>query len=97
MNQIEAEDQKYWTDVQAVQEWWEHSRWGHTKRSFTADQIVAKRGNLHIEYPSHNMSKKLWNILEGHFQVCLFSYYGIWPLLNGELNRTRRRALHTAV
>ncbi|KAJ5275473.1 isocitrate lyase AcuD [Penicillium chrysogenum] len=68
MNQIEAEDQKYWTDVQAVQEWWEHSRWGHTKRSFTADQIVAKRGNLHIEYPSHNMSKKLWNILEGHFQ-----------------------------
>jgi hypothetical protein len=37
---LKAEDQKYWTDVQAVQEWWEHSRWGHTKRSFTADPPV---------------------------------------------------------
>ena len=65
------EDQIYENDVKAVQQWWTDSRWRYTKRPFTAEQIVAKRGNLKIEYPSNAMSKKLWNIVEGRFKACL--------------------------
>lgn len=65
------EDKKYQDDVRAVQAWWSDSRWRYTKRPFTAEQIVAKRGNLKIEYPSNALSKKLWGILEGNFKVLL--------------------------
>ncbi|PYH97327.1 isocitrate lyase and phosphorylmutase [Aspergillus ellipticus CBS 707.79] len=77
MGSFEAEDQKYLDEVQAVQAWWQDSRWRHTKRPFTADQIVAKRGNLKIEYPSNVQSKKLWKILESNFEKKLPSFtYG---------------------
>lgn len=66
---LDLEDQKYWDDVNAVKQWWKDSRWRYTKRPFTAEQIVAKRGNLKIEYPSNAQSKKLWKILEEHFKV----------------------------
>ena len=69
MSSIDLEDQIYANDVKAVKQWWTDSRWRHTKRPFTAEQIVAKRGNLKIEYPSNAMSKKLWNIVEGRFKV----------------------------
>ncbi|KAL2009880.1 hypothetical protein VTN00DRAFT_5687 [Thermoascus crustaceus] len=65
---FEQEDRKYWEDVQAVKEWWKDSRWRHTKRPFTAEQIVAKRGNLKIEYPSNTQAKKLWKIVEENFK-----------------------------
>jgi isocitrate lyase len=65
------EDQAFAAEVQAVQRWWSDSRWRYTKRPFTAEQIVAKRGTLKIDYASNAMSKKLWKILEGRFQVCL--------------------------
>lgn len=67
----ETEEKLYLEEVAAVKKWWTDSRWRHTKRPFTAEQIVAKRGNLKIEYPSNVQSKKLWNILEGRFKVCL--------------------------
>ena len=70
MGYLEDEDRKYLDDVQAVQAWWQDSRWRDTKRPFTADQIVAKRGNLKIDYPSNAQSKKLWKILESNFEVC---------------------------
>lgn len=70
MSSIDHEDQLYQADVNAVKKWWTDSRWRYTKRPFTAEQIVAKRGNLKIEYPSNAMSKKLWNIFEGRFKVC---------------------------
>lgn len=65
----EDEDRKYAEDVQAVQNWWKDSRWRFTKRPFTAEQIVAKRGNLTINYPSGVQAKKLWGILEQNWQV----------------------------
>ncbi|KAL2866614.1 isocitrate lyase 1 [Aspergillus lucknowensis] len=68
MGYIEDEDQKYLDDVQAVKNWWKDSRWRHTKRPFTAEQIVAKRGNLKIEYPSNVQAKKLWEIVERNFK-----------------------------
>ena len=69
MSPLDQEDQKYQDDVKAVKSWWKDSRWRYTKRPFTAEQIVAKRGNLKIEYPSNAQSKKLWQIVEGRFKV----------------------------
>jgi isocitrate lyase len=69
MGFLEDEDQNYLDDVQAVKAWWKDSRWRYTKRPYTAEQIVAKRGNLKIQYPSNDQSKKLWKILESNFEV----------------------------
>jgi isocitrate lyase len=72
-----TEEQIYLAEVAAVKKWWSESRWRYTKRPFTAEQIVAKRGNLKIEYPSNVQAKKLWKILEGRFQNKDASYtYG---------------------
>jgi isocitrate lyase len=65
-----VEEQLFLDEVAAVKKWWSDSRWRYTRRPFTAEQIVSKRGNLKIEYPSNTQSKKLWKILEGRFQVC---------------------------
>ena len=70
MGYLDDEEQIYWEDVAAVKKWWEDSRWRYTKRPFTAEQIVQKRGNLKIDYPSNAQAKKLWKIIEGRFAVC---------------------------
>lgn len=69
----EAEEELFLKEVASVEKWWTDSRWRYTKRAFTAEQIVAKRGNLKIEYPSNIQSKKLWNILEERFKVSVLS------------------------
>lgn len=69
MSFLENEDKKYAEEVKAVKAWWQDSRWRYTKRPFTAEQIVAKRGNLNIDYPSNAQSRKLWGILENNFKV----------------------------
>lgn len=66
---IDAEEAAFQTEVAAVKEWWSQPRWKHTKRPFTAEQIVSKRGNLKIDYPGNKQSKKLWGILEERFAV----------------------------
>ena len=76
-----TEDDIFAQEVNQVKQWWSDSRWRHTKRPFTAEQIVSKRGNLKIEYPSNTQSKKLWAILEKRFQVSL------WPLLYPKMAR----------
>lgn len=68
MSFIENEDKQYWDEVNAVKAWWNDSRWRYTKRPFTAEQIVAKRGNLAIDYPSNVQAKKLWGLLETNFK-----------------------------
>ncbi|KAK6192884.1 hypothetical protein LQW54_013020 [Pestalotiopsis sp. IQ-011] len=71
------EDDLFAQEVEAVKKWWSDSRWRYTKRPFTAEQIVSKRGHLQVEYPSNAQSKKLWKILEGRFQNRDASYtYG---------------------
>lgn len=69
MGLFEDEDRKYQEEVNDVKAWWKDSRWRYTKRPFTAEQIVAKRGNLKIDYPSNVQAKKLWGILEHNFKV----------------------------
>jgi isocitrate lyase len=67
--ELDQEEQSYQDDVKAVKQWWTDSRWRFTKRPFTAEQIVAKRGNLKVQYPSNVQSKKLWKVVEGRFKV----------------------------
>ncbi|KAJ1333812.1 Isocitrate lyase family [Microdochium nivale] len=72
-----VEDELFASEVAAVNKWWSDPRWKNTKRAFTAEQIVSKRGHLKIEYPSNALSKKLWKILENRFQTKDASYtYG---------------------
>lgn len=69
MSNIDAEDAQFQKEVAEVKKWWTDSRWRFTRRPFSAEEIVAKRGNLSITYPSNNQSKKLWNIVEERFKV----------------------------
>lgn len=72
----DQEESQYLAEVEAIKKWWSDSRWRYTKRAYTAEQIVNKRGNLRIEYPSNVLSKKLWTTIEQRFAVsglrCLF-------------------------
>ena len=74
---IEAEQKAFEAEVEVVKQWWSSPRWRYTKRPFTAEQIVSKRGNLPVFYPSNDQSKKLWGILETKFNSKEPSYtYG---------------------
>lgn len=73
----EIEDDVFLKEVEEVKKWWSDPRWRYTRRPFTAEQIVSKRGHLKIEYASNAQSKKLWKILENRFQNRDASYtYG---------------------
>ncbi|KAF5555611.1 Isocitrate lyase [Fusarium phyllophilum] len=73
----DIEDELFQKEVEAVKAWWSDSRWRHTKRPFTAEQIVSKRGYLPVDYASNAQAKKLWNILEHRFETRDASYtYG---------------------
>jgi isocitrate lyase len=69
MSNLDAEEQKYLQEVEEVKKWWSDSRWRYTRRPFTAEEIVAKRGTLKIQYPGNAQSKKLWGIVEQNFKV----------------------------
>ena len=69
MAAVDIEQQRYEADTQTVKDWWKGSRWRYTKRPYTAEEIVAKRGNLKWEYPSNTQSQKLWRILEERYKV----------------------------
>lgn len=74
---VNKEDAQFAAEVAEVKRWWSDSRWRQTKRPFTAEQIVAKRGTLKIDYPSNVQSKKLWKILESRFDVSLAIFKGL--------------------
>ena len=69
MLSTDEEERNYHAQVQELKVLWSNPRWRYTKRPFTAEQIVSKRGNLRIEYPGNIQSKKLWRILEERFRV----------------------------
>lgn len=74
---LRAEQQQYEQEVQAVKQWWTDSRWRYTKRPYTAEEIVNKRGTIHQEFANNQMSKKLWANLEQKFKTKQPSYtYG---------------------
>lgn len=67
MGYIDQEEQSYRQEVAAVKEWWKDSRWRYTKRPYTAESIVQKRGNIKIQYPSAILAKKLWQLVESRY------------------------------
>lgn len=69
MSHADAEEAQYQKEVEEVKQWWTDSRWRYTRRTFTAEQIVAKRGTLKIQYPGNTLSKKLWKTVEDRFKV----------------------------
>jgi len=69
MASLQAEEKAFRGEVKAVEQWWTDGRWRYTRRPFSSEQIVSKRGNIKIEYPGNVQSKKLWKILESRFQV----------------------------
>ena len=85
----DLEEKLFLDEVADVKKWWADSRWRYTKRPFTAEQIVAKRGNLKIEYASNTQSKKLWKILEGRFQVYFHNQAGEGNNTNSNCDRTK--------
>lgn len=94
MANIDAEEQQYQQEVEEVKKWWSDSRWRYTKRPFTAEHIVQKRGTLRLHYPSNAQSKKLWNLVEGRFKVRPFAAS---DLTLADSSRTTTRATHMAV
>jgi isocitrate lyase len=70
---LDQEARQFAAEVEAVKNWWGLPRWRYTKRPFTAEQIVAKRGTLKIDYASNAQSHKLWDILEERFKVWTFT------------------------
>lgn len=67
MGALDEEEQAYQQEIAAVKQWWQDSRWRFTKRPYTAEAIVQKRGTLKIQYPSAVQAKKLWNLVEERF------------------------------
>ncbi|KAK9331848.1 isocitrate lyase [Lipomyces starkeyi] len=63
---LDAEQKQYVADVADVKKWWTEPRWRHTKRVYSAEIIVQKRGSIKTEYPSNHQSKKLFKLLEEH-------------------------------
>lgn len=78
-----SEQARYEQEVAEVKNWWKDSRWRYTKRPFTAEEIVQKRGTLKISYPSNDQSKKLWKILEQRFaeKTCSATYGCLDPVM----------------
>jgi len=70
-SEIHTEQQALEADIAAVKEWWAQPRWRHTKRTYTAEEICMKRGNLKIDYPSSIMARKFWEIVENRWKVCV--------------------------
>lgn len=66
---IDQEEAQFQREVAEVKAWWSDSRWRFTKRPFTAEQIVSKRGTIKPQYPNNEMSKKLWSTVEQRFAV----------------------------
>jgi len=67
----DQEEKKYQQEVKDVKQWWTDGRWRYTRRPYSAEEVVQKRGNVKIEYPGNEISKKLWNILEQRHKVLI--------------------------
>ncbi|CAO1634264.1 unnamed protein product [Sympodiomycopsis kandeliae] len=62
----DAESQQFAQEVEAVKQWWKNPRFAKTKRPYSAEDVVSKRGTIPVTYPSGIQAKKLWKTLENH-------------------------------
>ncbi|OQD75825.1 hypothetical protein PENDEC_c006G07166 [Penicillium decumbens] len=58
-----AEDALFEQQVRDVEAWWNSPRYEGIKRSYSAADVVSKRGSLQQTYPSSLMARKLFNLL----------------------------------
>lgn len=58
------EDALFQQEVEDVKSWWATPRFKGVKRSYTAEQVVSKRGALQQAYPSSLMARKLFSLLQ---------------------------------
>ncbi|CAK3742939.1 Isocitrate lyase [Lecanosticta acicola] len=79
----DAEQQQFEQEVKDLKQWWSDSRWRYTRRPYSAEQIVTKRGTIKISYPSNDMSKKLWDTVEQRFKnrEASFTYGCLDPVM----------------
>jgi len=89
MGSHDQEEQQYLQEVEAVKKWWTDSRWRYTKRPFTAEQIVQKRGTIKIEYPANSQAKKLWKLVEDRFatKTASATYGCLEPTMLTQMNK----------
>lgn len=60
------EQRAFESEVAQVKRWWSSDRFRYTKRPYTAEDVVSKRGTLQLQYPSNDQAKKLWKLLQEH-------------------------------
>ncbi|GAA5971877.1 hypothetical protein JCM11641_001552 [Rhodosporidiobolus odoratus] len=65
MSYESQEDDTYAREIRQCEEWFKSPRFKGLIRPYTADQVVSKRGTLPISYPSNELGKKLFKILDG--------------------------------
>jgi Isocitrate lyase len=58
-----AEDALFEQQIKDVEAWWSSPRYEGIKRSYSAADVVSKRGSLQQSYPSSLMARKLFNLL----------------------------------
>lgn len=58
------EDALYVQQVKEVEEWWASERYHGIKRTYSAADVVSKRGAVQQTYPSSLMARKLFNLFK---------------------------------
>ncbi|KAJ3281390.1 isocitrate lyase 1 [Borealophlyctis nickersoniae] len=61
---VAEEQREFERQVQEVKNWWKSDRFRLVKRPYTAEDVVSKRGNLEIQYPSNTQAKKFWKLVQ---------------------------------
>ncbi|KHJ31678.1 putative isocitrate lyase [Erysiphe necator] len=59
-----AEESLYYQQVKEVEKWWASPRYHGIKRSYTAEDVVSKRGSQLHSYTSSVMARKLFNLVK---------------------------------
>ncbi|TPX34290.1 isocitrate lyase [Synchytrium microbalum] len=79
---LEEEQRIYDLEIQQVEKWWTSARFNKVTRPYSAADVVQKRGTLKQTYPSDQMAKKLWTMLEKNkdAKTATFTYGALDPV-----------------
>lgn len=59
-----SEDDLLKREIQKVAAWWNESRHAAIQRPYSPEDVVSLRETLVVEYPSHAMAKKAWELFQ---------------------------------
>ncbi|CED85129.1 isocitrate lyase [Phaffia rhodozyma] len=54
--------------ISQIEKWWKDPRFAKTTRPYTSADVARMRGTLDIQYPSNEMGKKLYSLLDEKFK-----------------------------